>query len=371
MKIRTVCGDIVPDNLGFTLIHEHVIQDISGAIGGVMPAPSHIKKEQLKLTMKNLPLLQAGGWMMSEEVMDVKGEDYFDFIVDELKEYKAAGGSSLCECSVYGLIGRPHEDLKKISEASGIHIISGVGIYADHTRPAEYIGKGEDEIKESFDTIIDKGFGESGIFPGFVKATIFGLKENGQLFEGELDVFRACARISAERDMPMQVHISAPPISIEQIVNLAKLAKSLGANPKRINFCHMDGLIVPSEPLTEYIKNHELRYSIEPYKKILDTGINISFDGFGNPLCSSSDLSGMYRVDEYTKVSALYELIQMGYEEQIMLGHDFTCRLCGTANGGYGYTRVPNFVCKMLKELGCEGAAEKMTLMNPRKFLAY
>lgn len=371
MKIRTVCGDIEPEALGFTLIHEHVVQDISIAIGGVSPAPNHVKKEQLKLTMKNLPFLRSGGWMMSEEAMDVKGEDYLDFIVNELKEYKAAGGSSLCECSVYGLMGRSYEDLRKISEASGIHIIHGVGTYADHTRPAEFVGKSEDEMKQIFETIIDEGFGNSGVFPGFVKATLFDLKEDGCFYEGELDVFKACAKISAERDMPMQVHITAPPISVEQIVKLAELAKRLGASPQRINFCHMDGLIAPPEPLTEYIRRHDTKFNIDAYRRILDTGINISFDGFGNPLCETSDVSGMYRADEYTKVSALYELVREGYAEQIMLGHDFTCRICATANGGYGYTRVPDFVCSMLGELGCKEAAVKMTVTNPMKFLAY
>ena len=73
MKIRTVCGDIAPEELGFTLIHEHVIQDISPLCG--QASPSDISEDRLTLDKKNLIVLRDGGWMMSKESLDVKGDD--------------------------------------------------------------------------------------------------------------------------------------------------------------------------------------------------------------------------------------------------------------------------------------------------------
>ena len=138
-----------------------------------------------------------------------------------------------------------------------------------------------------------------------------------------------------------------------------------------MNFCHMDHSVGCNEPLTDYIRKHEYKFDIEGHKKILDTGVNISFDNFGNPVTQTSHMFNHYDADDYIKVSALYELVQQGYENQIMLGHDFTCRICGTAYGGYGYTRVPNFVCKILEQLGCGDAVYKMIVENPAGFLAY
>lgn len=350
MKVRTVCGDIAPEELGFTLIHEHVIQDIMPVYRaaydqGAVPPP--------------------------EEFTDVKSDSYIDFILNELKLYKEAGGNSLCECSVYGLAGRPYEDLKKISEASGINIILGTGIFRNDLRPEEFAGKEENEIKELLDKSIDNGVEDSGVLPGFVKAAMNFLDKNGGFLQDEIDVFRACARISAERDMPMQVHLSTRPFNADQIVELVEMAKSLGADPKRINLCHTDGVILKQASLAEHIRDRDIGFSIEPHKKILDTGVNLSFDGFGNVFTNTQENSNLYLIDDYTRISALYELTKLGYENQIMLGHDFTCRLCGVANGGYGYTRVPNLVCKMLKELDLEDAAVKMIVTNPARFLAY
>lgn len=369
MKITTVCGDIAPEELGFTLIHEHVIQDITALFGDMRPIFPWVKDEQLTLSMENLQFLQSGAWMLSKEAVDVQSDAYLDFIINELKLFKEAGGKSLCECSVYGLTGRPYEDLIKISKATGVNIIHGVGLYTKHTRPAEYMDMGEDEIKELFEKTIREGFETSGILPGFVKAAFSGLDEDGHFKADEMDVYRACARVSAEHNLPILVHTQA--LTAENLVELAELVKSLGADIKKLNFCHTDSIIAPAEPLVDYIRDHEPKFDIESYKKILDTGVNISFDGIGNAVMFSMEFSGQKPVDDYTRVSAIYELIKLGYEDQIMLGHDFTCKISGVAYGGYGYTRVPNFVCSMLKQLGCEDAAYKMTVINPARFLAH
>ena len=196
-KIRTVCGDIAPEELGTTMIHEHVTIDLRDVVKGTRSVFPEVKDEQLTFENRNLQFLQHSAWTMSPDTMDVSGDDYVDFIVRELEDYKAVGGNSLCECSVYGMMGRPYEDLATISKKAGVHIINGVGMYQDFSRPAEFKDMGEVELKAQFDSVIDNGFGDSGVRPGFLKATFSGLTEDGLPLPGELDVYRACARISA------------------------------------------------------------------------------------------------------------------------------------------------------------------------------
>ena len=149
-KVRTVCGDIAPERLGTTMIHEHVAINLSPVTAGSRTFFPQIKDEQLTLENRNLKFLQSGAWSMAPEVMDTSGDDYLKFIVNELKEYKAVGGEALCECSVYGILGRPYEDLVRASEESGVNIVYGVGMYRDSVRPAKFQGKSEDEIPSLF-----------------------------------------------------------------------------------------------------------------------------------------------------------------------------------------------------------------------------
>lgn len=365
----------MPEKLGTTMIHEHAVIDLRGPLGGLASMCPVNDPDQMKLEMRNLKFLQNGGWTVSPEALDPTSEGYIDYIVNELKEYKAVGGDSICECSVYGLMTRPYEDLVLISKLSGVQIVCGVGIYMDFCRPEKFKGKSEDEIKAMFESDIDNGFGDSGVKPGFLKATFSGVTEDGKPIPGELDVYRAVARISAERDMPMMIHINVPPLSGEMLVELAKLAISLGANPKRILFCHIQTLVncpdgVPVTGL-DYIKTHKQPFDIEVHKQLLDLGINISFDSFGNVCELSFEMGGSETINDYDAVGAIYELVKLGYEKQIMLGHDFGDKISSKAYGSYGYTRVPTFVSKMMKELGYEEAYHRMVIENPAEFLAF
>ncbi|MBX9032591.1 hypothetical protein [Gordonibacter massiliensis (ex Traore et al. 2017)] len=374
-KIRTVCGDIAPEELGTTMIHEHVTIDLRDVVKGTRSVFPEVKDEQLTFENRNLQFLQHSAWTMSPDTMDVSGDDYVDFIVRELEDYKAVGGNSLCECSVYGMMGRPYEDLATISKKAGVHIINGVGMYQDFSRPAEFKDMGEVELKAQFDSVIDNGFGDSGVRPGFLKATFSGLTEDGLPLPGELDVYRACARISAERGMPLMMHVEAPPISGDILAELVKLAISLGVDPGKLLFCHMQGLIsrpdgVP-QTILDVVKNHGHRFSIESHKKLLDLGANLSFDCFGNMATLPFELAGMSQPDDYLKLSAVYELLELGYESQIMLGHDFCSKVSAKACGGYGYTRVPTFVRDTLGQLGYADAYERMVVQNPAEYLAF
>lgn len=374
-KIRTVCGDIAPEELGTTMIHDHLIIDLSDAVKGQRELFPEVNDDMLAFENRNLQFLQHGGWSLCPETMNISDGGYIDFIVNELEEYKAVGGKSLCECSVYGMIGRPHEDLVEISKRSGIHVICGVGVYQDFTRPKELRELDEDQLKALFEMKLDRGFDGSGVRPGFLKAAFSSLTDEGSPLPSEVEVYRACARISAERNMPLMMHVEAPPVDGATLVELAKLAISLGADPSNLLFCHMQSLIsrpdgVP-ETIIDVIKRHGHRFSLEPHKKLLDLGVNISFDTFGNVAASPLETFGVSQPDDYLKISAVYELLELGYEDQIMLGHDFFSKVCAKACGGYGYTRVPTFVRDMLTQLGHEKAYEHMVVHNPARFLAF
>jgi predicted metal-dependent phosphotriesterase family hydrolase len=99
--IRTVCGDIAPEDLGATLVHEH--------------------------------LLMTGGWPVRMEP-DFR-LDSVDAAVEEVGRFRAAGGDCVVEMTPLGF-GRDPDGLAAVSRRTGVHIVActgfhKVGYYAD------------------------------------------------------------------------------------------------------------------------------------------------------------------------------------------------------------------------------------------------
>ncbi len=99
-KVRTVLGDILPDQLGFTYSHEHL---------WCCPPPS-------------------------QEDRDFELTD-FDASLQELMNFKIAGGHALIDASTLDY-GRDGNKLKAMAEQSGVHVIGTTGfnkhIYFPH-----------------------------------------------------------------------------------------------------------------------------------------------------------------------------------------------------------------------------------------------
>jgi predicted metal-dependent phosphotriesterase family hydrolase len=92
--IRTVCGDVRPENVGATLCHEH--------------------------------LLMTGGW----PVMNTPDYrlDRVDYAINEVTRARKSGLASVVEMTPNGF-GRSPDGLVNISEATGLNIIAATGLH--------------------------------------------------------------------------------------------------------------------------------------------------------------------------------------------------------------------------------------------------
>lgn len=356
-KITTVTGDIRPEELGFTLSHEHVIQTLITMKPMFQSIAPKMPEEKLKLKDENIEFLREGGWMVSDDVLRVDDDYYLDFIIQELKEYKKAGGDSLCEASVHGLQGRPVTDLRKISEESGVKIVFGTGMYVGSSWPERFQGKDEEALKKMLEEEVENGVCGTDVKPGYMKSAFSPVIDASGFLEEELMAYRVGCRIAAETGMGMMVHQSQ---NEEELLELTRIAiKEIGLPPEKLLFCHVD---------YNGIHKQEEKIDLDFYKRILDTGIKLSFDGFGM-------YQGKYQtmnVDDEGRAEAVHQLLKAGYGSQLMMGHDFGIRTNGTIYGGYGYTRVSTYACPRLRELGhTEQEIHQIMVENPKDFLAY
>ncbi|WP_019122400.1 phosphotriesterase family protein [Brevibacillus massiliensis] len=176
-KIRTVLGDISPEELGFTYSHEHL---------WCCPPPSQ-KDRDLELTN-------------------------YDASLEELLNFKSVGGQALVDASTLDY-GRDGNKLKSMSEAAGVHVIGTTG-FNKHIYFPDWVEKESiDQIKDRLVHDVTVGMDGSDAKAGFLKAgswlqLIHPLEEK---------VTRAVARAQLETNAPIWLHTEAGTMGMEML----------------------------------------------------------------------------------------------------------------------------------------------------------
>lgn len=363
-KIRTVRGDIAPEKLGMTSMHDHTFVDLSVAGQFMKNLFPGVTEEMVKFTPENYGFLKSGTFLMSKELQIV---DDMDYLVKEYQYFKAVGGQSVVDPGPIGVRGNG-EKLKEFSEITGLNLICATGVYTAISRPAELLGKDEEYLYRTMKKEIEEGIDGTEVKPGILKAAIATYDANG-IHEAEIAGVRACARLSAETGMSLHIHTD-PCISGEDIVSVVKMAmEECGADAGRILICHMDSRLACSVKVDNYLNHLETgrNINLELHKQLLDLGVNIGLDTWGMPITNPQ----FFAADDFERLKALIALIDLGYDSQITLGNDFSSKIAGRSFGGYGCTRFVEFGLGMLKKYGKEAAIPKLTVENPARILAF
>ncbi len=130
------------------------------------------------------------------------------------------------------------------------------------------------------------------------------------------------------------------------------LIKEMGVNPAKISLAHSD----PSGKDFDY------------QRRMLDRGVWLEFDMIG--LDISFPKEGIAPTVTET-VDAIFKLIEMGYEKQIVLSHDVFLKQMWAKNGGNGWGFVPNVFLSLLSKRGVDKKIiDRLCIDNPANLLA-
>ena len=367
-KIRTVQGDISPEQLGYTSMHEHTLVDMR-LVGEYLtqfipPAPD----EKLTFKTENYAFLKTGAVLISNDPANTITDD-LDYMTKEVTAFKELGGQSIVDASMIGIRGNP-DDIRKLSGITGVNIIMATGLYLAPSRPEEYKNSDVDFMISRFEKEINEGMDGTDVKPGILKCALASVTDDFELEETEMAAFMACAMIAANNGMSVHVH-TASPLTADHILQAVDIVvEESGINPEQIQMCHMDNIVTTHIDLFDYITNTDTKKTVntELQERLMDKGCNIGFDTFGSPVVSNF----AFLPDDFDRMKALVQLIKKGYVSQITLGHDMCCRLYSLSYGNYGYTRFPT----LLEELGpmidlSENVIRQITVDNPARILAY
>lgn len=170
--IMTVKGKIDADEMGKTLIHEHIVTNFEGTKN-----PNQTFEDQ---------------------------ERAINLILPHLKYIKSLGYETLFECTP-SYIGKNVELLQQLSELSGLNIVTNTGFYAAVDKkylPEIVYNEAAQTLASMWYEEWKDGIADSGIRPGFIKLGV----GKGELDTIEQKIFKAGMILSKKTGMTIAVH---------------------------------------------------------------------------------------------------------------------------------------------------------------------
>lgn len=356
-------GEIAPEQLGMTTMHEHLNSDmtllriVAEQYGAQVPPPA-----MLTVTNENLAFLRSGAAIFSAESMTAGDVDY---TAAELGHFRKIGGRAVVDASPIGLRGDVTQ-LRAASERADVHVVCATGLYTATTRPPAFQGWSEEQQAAHFTREVVDGIEGSDVRAGILKCALSAQTPNDPLNDVELATLRACARVARETGLSVHVHSAFPMTDDHVLAGVGVLLDDMGLPPDRLLMMHMDSFLRPWDSRERCLQSLDSVKSIriELLERVLDRGATIGFDSWG------SNVEVLPQDDD--RLKGLIHLIRQGYDGQIVLGHDVTQKPQGVSYGGAGFTHFAQLVPRSLTQAGvAEQSYRRLTVDNPARVLAH
>ena len=298
--IMTVNGPISSDEMGITLMHEHVLVDFAGT-----------------------DIINSRRWDL-----DVVMSRVLPYLT-ELKKYDC---QAYIECTP-SYLGKDPELLKRLSDASGLHILTNTGFYgAGNSRfvPPYAYTDSADELAKRWIAEWENGIGTTGIKPGFIKIGV----DPGTLSEIHQKLITSAAKAHLATGLVIMSHTGPSIPAFEQIAILIKE----GVSPEAFIWTHAQS----DKDLETHIKAARL-------------GAWVALDGISDD-----------NVDEYLMM--IQNMKENGLLHKVLISHDAGWYKPQEENGGTyrGHTALFEKLLPLLRKNNfSENEIRQLLVKNP------
>jgi len=318
--VQTVTGPITPEQLGPTLMHEHLVIGYPGwEADSIHPGPN--------------------------------AQERFAICVDRVQEMQALGITAMIDPCPNDL-GRDVELAAKVAQKTGFQIICATGLYKQEEGGMPYwhfrsnvMGSIVEPLTELFVRELTEGIGETGIRAGIIKLAT----GPDKMTDYERTVFEAAAAAAIETGAPITTHTDRGTVGDEQ----QRMLTAAGVPAHRVVIGHSCGT-----------SDHD--YHME----IARGGSYLGFDRFGLDIVHPDD----------ERVKSLVALIRGGAGDRVVVSHDsvwcwrgqpvppeFLEEVTKVWNPSHFSTRI----VPRLKDGGATDAdIDRLLVDNPRRFFA-
>jgi phosphotriesterase-related protein len=334
-RVQTVLGPVGPEQLGRTLMHEHVLCDITH------PALAAKNDPGPEITLQNTWAINYGR-VRAARNYDIRLKDV---AIREVLRVKAAGGGTIVELTCGGLKPDP-KGLADIARATGVHLVMGCGYYVEDYQDPSTLGRAVDDLAAEI-----VGQVRHGAWGTDVQAGIIGeIGCQAPWTKHEQTVMRAAIVAQQETGASLNVHPGRHP---DQPQEVADFVRAHGGDLGRTIISHIDRTIFDDGRLL----------------RLADSGVVLEFDLFGQE-SSYYPLADIDMPNDAVRLRHLRTLIEHGHGDRVVISHDICYRTRLTAFGGHGYAHIFENVVPMMRRRGFTEQEIDATLVStPRRLL--
>lgn len=317
LKIRTITGDIVPENLGATNMHEHLIRDAG-----------------------TVEVLHDEDFLMDDA----------DKAADELADFRDHGGGGLLDAQPIGCGRNITKYLYIAEKVPEVPIIATTGFHkSEFYLPTHWVyDYSIDEmipllLADIYEGIEINDYNGPLIKRSHAKAGVLKCATSYQkITPTEEKMCRAAARVQKETGLALITHTEHGTMGQAQV----DIFKSEGLDLSKVVIGHIDRNPDPFMLLA-----------------LAKQGVNLEFD---TP-------SRIKYHDESITVNCLHALVDAGFTDQIVFGGDNGRRsYLKSYGGGPGYAYILEFFIPRLRlERFSEEVIQKILVENPRRILSF
>jgi phosphotriesterase-related protein len=346
MAVMTVSGPVAKEALGVTLTHEHLFIDLRWAC---LPPAGAVQSALLEepVSMRRLGALRRDPMLMKDNLLFADPE----LMASEALEFKKAGGSTIVDQSSVGT-GRSPEAIRNLANLTGLNVVMGSGFYLYGSLPAAIINESEARLAETVLKEIRLGVGDTGVRPGIIGE--IGVRPD--IEDWERKSLRVAAQAHRESGLPISVHVQAVPTipgftDEPNGLQALDLLEKHGVPPDKVIISHTDAKI-----------------HLDYMKAIMARGAYAEFDHLGKEFYLDS--ADFIMDSDWDRVRALAELVAGGYEQRLLISHDFCFKMDLVAYGGWGYAHILNNIVPMMVRRGISRQAIHTIMAdNPARLL--
>jgi phosphotriesterase-related protein len=310
-KLITVRGEIAIEEIGVSLIHEHILVDWIGA-----DSTGYHRWDRSEVIERALPFLL---------------------------EAKEKGVKTFFECTP-AYLGRDPLLLKELSEKTDINIVTNTGYYGAVNNkfiPEHAFNDTPEEIARIWIDEFDNGIDGTDIFPGFIK---IGVERNEILSPIHTKIIKAAAIAHKATGLTIVSHTGNDGPAFAQL----EILKDEGIAPEA------------------FVWTHAQNGTFNGYIKAAKQGCWISIDNVNN-----NKTAGPGSIDWYVEI--LTKLKKEKLLHKILISHDSGWYNVGQDNGGNyrDYTDIFEYLLPALKGNGfSQEEIDMLLIKNPQRAYA-
>ncbi|MFN8593373.1 MAG: hypothetical protein U0031_18100 [Thermomicrobiales bacterium] len=334
-QVMTVLGPIDAEQLGVTLMHEHLLLDAT-------PWFQEPPEASRKATAYQPVSIEILGQLRNDPFMNLDNCKLFDeaTAIAEVMHFRLAGGQSVIDPTCRG-IGRDPRALQRIARATGLHIVMGTGYYLHPAHPPHVKEMTVESIAAEIEHDVSEG--EFGVRSGIIGE--IGISKDFTTEEEK--VLRGAARAQRITGVPLEVHLPGWERHGGRVLDVIA---DEGADLQSTVLCHMN----PSGLDTDY------------QVALAQRGAWLEFDMIGMDFFYA-DQSAQSPSDD-DNAFAIRRLRDHGLLGKVLVSQDVFIKIQLVRYGGTGYAHIlEHFVPRLRRHGFTEHEIDMLLIGNPRR----